>query len=283
MRTALFNLKILYRCLPLAGMLAASTSVGVLSPITAQAEEIKIGGTGGALATMQLLADAYSKADPSVKLTVLPSLGSSGGIKAVLAGVIQIAVSSRPLKESESSRGASAFEYGRTPFVFVVPQVSTIDSITVNDLMDIYSGNRQQWPDGTRIRLVLRPVGDSDSDMVKSISAEVRQAKIMAEKRPGMLFAVTDQDAADNIERLAGAFGTSTLAQIISEKRGLKPLHFNGVEADQKTIADGSYPYYKPLYIVTSPKTPSSAQKFIAFLRSTGGLEILAQSGYLPN
>ncbi len=78
-------------------------------PVLAQAEEIKIGGTGGALATMQLLGDAYSKNHPETKIIVLPSLGSSGGIKAVLAGAIQVAVSSRPIKDSETSLGASAF------------------------------------------------------------------------------------------------------------------------------------------------------------------------------
>jgi ABC-type phosphate transport system substrate-binding protein len=47
------------------------------------AQDFRIGGTGGALATMQQLADAYVQQHPGVRITVLPSLGSGGGIKAL--------------------------------------------------------------------------------------------------------------------------------------------------------------------------------------------------------
>jgi len=124
-------------------------------------------------------------------------------------------------------------------------------------------------------------VGDSDSDMVRSISPEVKRAKMQAEKRPGMLFAVTDQDSADNIEKIPGAFGSTTLAQMATEKRAIKALRFNGVEPSPGTLADGSYPYFKPLFIVTAPKTPAAAQEFVSFVRSATGREILARSGYL--
>lgn len=266
--------------LSLAQMLVAVVFASSLAPAFALAEEVKIGGTGGALATMRILADAYQKTHPEVKLTVLPSLGSSGGIKAILAGSIQIAVSARPLKASEASLGVSAVECGRTPFVFAVPSKTAIDAITEKDVVEIYSGGRNRWPDGTRIRVVLRPVGDFDSEMVKSISPEVRRAKLAAEGRPGMLFAVNDQEAAESIEKTQGAFGTSTLAQIFTEQRALKVLRFNGVPPSAKAVADGSYPYYKPLLIVTGPEAPASAREFIAFVRSAAGREILVRAGY---
>ena len=255
--------------------------VSLLTPAYAQTEAFRIGGTGGALATLQLLADAYSQIHPEVEITVLPSLGSGGGIKALLAGAIQIAVSSRPLKNTETKLGAIAFEYGRTAFVFAVGRDTAVDSVTTQEVAAIYSGAREHWPDGTKIRLVLRPVGDSDSEMVRSISPEVREAKTLAEKRPGMLFAVTDQETANNLEKIPGAFGPSTLAQIITEQRALKPLRFNGIEPSTETVGNGSYPLYKPLFIVTRPDTSAAAQQFISFIRSTAGHEILAQTGYV--
>ena len=262
--------------------LAALVLFGILlSPGITLAQEIKIGGTGGALGTMQALADAYRKDHPDTQITVLPSLGSSGGVKAVLAGAIQVAVSSRPLKPEEVSQGARAFELGRTPFVFAVPTNTKVDAITIRDLVDIFAGNLESWPDGTRIRIVLRPVGDSDSAMVRSISPEVKQAKRKAEKRPGMLFAVTDQESADNIEKIPGAFGSTTLAQILTERRAIKALRFDGVEPSPGTLADGSYRYFKPLFIVTSPKTPAVAQEFLSFVQSDAGRAILARSGYV--
>lgn len=264
----------------LRAALLAAPLLALCDAGSVRAEEIKIGGTGGALATMQLLAQAYAKSHPETRITVLPSLGSSGGIKAVNTGAVQLAVSSRPLNDTEIKQGAVEIEYGRTPFVFATSVTNKIAGVTIPELIDIYAGKTDKWPDGIKIRLVLRPLGDSDSEMIKSISPEMREAKIQAEQRKGMLFAVTDQETADNIEKIPGALGPSTLAQILSEKRGLKALKLNGVEPSAKSIADGSYPLHKRLFIVTSSKTPPSAQQFAAFVRSPPSREILRQTGH---
>lgn len=68
---------------------------------------LKIGGAGSALGSMRLLADSFEKSHPGVKVQVLPSVGSPGGIKAVLDGVIGIGISGRPLAEEERKRGES--------------------------------------------------------------------------------------------------------------------------------------------------------------------------------
>ncbi len=266
--------------LPLAQVLAAVALANALAPASARAQEIKIGGTGGALATIQMLADAYRKTHPETKFTVLPSLGSGGGIKAVLAGAIQIAVSARPLETSEASRGASAFEYGRTPFVFAAAASRPGSGLGLKDLADIYAGRTDRWPDGTRIRLVLRPIGDSDSDMIKGMSPALREALGEAEKRKGTAFAVTDQDAADGLEKIQGALGPTTLAQILAEGRALKAFSLDGIEPSVDALADGRYPYHKRLFLVTAAKPPPMAREFVAFVKSATARGILARTGH---
>ena len=229
---------------------------------------------------MELLGQAYAKAQPDAKITVLPSIGSSGGIKALLAGAIQIAVSSRPLSEAESRAGAVAVEYGRTPFVFATAASSKVTGITTQNLLDFYAGKVDQWPDGSKVRLVLRPIGDSDNDTIKSLSPAMREAMSAAERRKGMVFTVTDQETASSIENITGAMGPSTLALLLSEKRTLKALALDGVVPGAQTIANGSYPLYKPLLMVSGPKTPPEAQAFITFVRSAAGREILQQTGH---
>jgi phosphate transport system substrate-binding protein len=245
-----------------------------------QAAELKIGGTGAALGTMQLLADAFAKQHPGHQLSVLPSIGSGGGIKAVMAGAIQVAVSARALTDAEQQAGATATEYGRTPFVFAVAAASTASSVTTQNLVDIYDGKQGMWPDGSKIRLVLRPLGDSDSETIKAISPAMRAAKTAAEQRKGMLFTVTDQETATAIETTPGGLGPSTLALMLSEKRALKALPLDGVMPEVKTLADGKYPLHKTFYIVTSPKSPAEALAFVAFVKSPAGRGILQQTGH---
>ncbi|MDZ4076272.1 MAG: substrate-binding domain-containing protein [Hylemonella sp.] len=245
-----------------------------------RAEQIRIGGTGAALATLQALAQAHGKKHPETRFEVLRSLGSNGGIKAVLAGSIQLAVSSRSLKEEELRQGARQVELGRSPFAFAVARSSKVTGLSTAELVDIYAGKTEQWPDGQKIRLVLRPVGDTDSEMVKSLSPEVRAAKVAAEQRKGMPFAVSDQDAADSLEKIPGALGVITLAQLLSENRPFKALRLNQVEPSVKNIENGSYPLYKTLYLITGPASPAGAQQFVAFVQSPAGRAILQRLGY---
>lgn len=258
----------------------ACAAVAVLASPAAQAQEIKLGGSGAALGTMQLLAQAYVKARPGNQVTVLPSMGSGGGIKAVLAGAIQIGLSSRPLSEAETQGGAVAQEYGRTPFIFATATANAASAITSQALVDYYAGTVQQWPDGSPLRLVLRPIGDSDTETLKQMSPAMRQATLAAEQRKGMIFAVTDQDTASSLEKTPGSLGPSTLAQLLSEKRSVKALALDGVMPSAANLANGRYPMFKRMLLVTGPKTSAEALAFTAFVRSASAQDILRQTGH---
>lgn len=108
---------------------------------------IRIGGTGAALATLQILGDAFKKTRAPVTIVIVPSLGSGGGIKAVLAGAIDLAaVIGRPLKEAERGQGAIATGYARTPFVFATAAATKVLAITLRELPNIYSGDKVTGP-----------------------------------------------------------------------------------------------------------------------------------------
>jgi len=245
----------------------------------AAAEDFRTGGTGAALGTMRLLADEFTANNPDIRITTVPNLGSSGGIKAVVAGAIDLAVTSRPMNESERKLGAVEIEYARTPFVFAVSAKSRVSSITSGELADIYAGRMVTWADGSPVRIVLRPASDHDTQIVKSISPEIRRGLLVAEARPGVRIAVTDQDAADDLERIAGAIGPSSLALIVSEKRGLKALTLDGSDPTVTNAASGAYPYYKNLFFVTGAKRSAAVERFVAFVQSPAGRKILARNG----
>jgi len=242
---------------------------------------IRIGGTGGALGSMKEAARAFRKKHPEITFQVAPSLGSSGGIKAVLAGALDLALSARPVGEEERMQGAVSVEYARTPFIFVTSHKGKELELTLEQLVSIYAGETKVWPDGAPLRVILRPAGDADTAYLKDMSPLMDKVVQAALSREGMVIAVTDQETADMIGRIRGGFGALTLTQLVAERRPLTPLRVNGIAPSLRALADGSYPYYKTFSLVTGPKTSKEAQVFITFINSPEGRSILTKTGNL--
>lgn len=244
------------------------------------AETVRVGGTGSAIGTMERLGEAYRKTQPSFRLEVVPNLGSSGGIKALSSGAIQIAMTSRPLKPAESATGLRAIEYGRTPFV-VATTHAAVKNVSTSELAALYGGQRTRWNDGTPVRLVLRPASDGDSELLAAFSPEVRAALEQAQKREGMVLGMTDQETVDAIERLPGGLGTASMALLLSEKRRALPLAIDGVEPTPANVASGRYPHVKPMYVVLRSDAPEAARRFVDFIGSDAGRKLLAELGHV--
>jgi phosphate transport system substrate-binding protein len=261
-----------------AAALAAAVALG---PGIAGAETIRISGTGGAITTIRFLGEAYRQLRPGVRFAILPSMGSSGAIKAVLAGRLDIGLSGRSLTEGERAQGAVEKKYAVTPFVFAVNRSVKTGGMTVEEVADIYAGKRDRWEKRSRIRLVLRPRSDSDTPVLKSMSPAVSEAVEIALRRDGMIVGMTDQEAADLIQKIPGAFGATTLSLVISEKRPVRVLALDGIVPSVRTIADGSYPYSKTLYFVTRKNPPLEIRRFIEFVRSQAGAAILMKNGQM--
>lgn len=242
-------------------------------------EEIKIGGAGSALGSMKLLASGFEKKYPGVKVVVLPSLGSIGGIKAVSKGALDIGIIGRPLNDEERKLGLSVIEYSKTPIVFITKKNITVSDINTQELVKIYKGDTQTWPDGERIRLILRQPAESNAIFVKRISPEMSKAMDIALSRPWRVVALTDQETADIIEKTPGALGFCTLTQIISEKRDLKILSYNSRSPMVKNRVNESYPLFKSHAMVIKKEPSVTVKRFIDFTRSPEGERILQESG----
>lgn len=240
----------------------------------AEGTTLRIGGTGGALGTMQIIAAAFTREHPEISVSIIPHLGTRGGINGVRKGAIDIGLAGRGLTPQELAEGLQNVPYARSPLVFVTSHPSVQTSLTYEMIAGIYRGEIKRWPDGTTIRPILRPTGDIDILMLKAISPELQRAVQLAEAREGMIYANDDQENCDLLEKIPGAFGTSTLTQITSEKRSLTILPLNGLRPDS-----GVYPHEKVFHMVTGPRSAAVAVEFIAFVQSAAGRAILSRSG----
>jgi len=248
----------------------------------AMAETVTVGGTGSGLGVMRLLGSGFSQLTPRYSVKVLPSLGTSGGIRALRAGALDMAIASRKVTNKERE-GLEVYSLGRSPFVFAVHPGVPMDNITLAQVRDIYAGDMAVWSDGNPIRWILRPVDESDWLLMRAISTEMAGAVDLAQKTEGLFVAITDIDVADSLEKIKGSFSPIPLTLIVSEKRLVKVLSLNGVQPSVEALAAHHYPLAKPYYLLVRQDAPESVRKFIAFIRSHQGQQLLYQSGIDTN
>lgn len=245
------------------------------------AESIRVGGTGAATDILRRLIEDFRKIQPATEIDVVtPPLGSNGGIRALIAGNVQIAISGLP-PAGNDAKGLVVRDFARSPLAFAINNPSAA-AITRAELTAIYTGTATRWPDGAPIRLILRPASDSDSGLIRSLSPEVAQALGVALGRPGMVFAAHDLENADLLGKAPGSLGTIPIGQIKAAGLRLRPLPLDGVAPTIDNLANGKYPIAKDFYVSIRESAPPAAKQFAAYLTSDRAREILRRHDFLP-
>jgi phosphate transport system substrate-binding protein len=255
----------------------------VASAASARSKEIiVVTGTGSGIGTMELMAKGFQKKYPGVSIQVLPSIGSTGGIKAVHEDKIDIGLTYRTLKPEERSPAIIQEPYGRTAFIFGVQDSNPVSGFALAEIEEIYAGKRKAWPDGAPIRLILRPVSDGFSAYLASINPGLKSASEKAHSIPGVFVGNTDQEAAAQIEKTPGSFGTTSSSLVSAERRKVKALSVDGVPPTLANVSTGKYPYAMTLSLVYKKDRYKGAIKdFIEFVFSREGQKILSDTGHV--
>jgi len=254
-----------------------------MSPSVKAQAIVHISGTGSGTGGMQVLANAFMKKHRDVTIQVQPALGSTGGIRALIAGRLELAVSNRmPTSEEMAKAPMVSVEYARTPFVIAVHNDLKLTALTSSQLAAVFAEGPATFPDGNRARPVFRPADPADTNLLRSFSPAIAAAHDKAAVRRGMLTAGNDSDTADMLETVAGAISGTTLALILSEKRPLTPLTIDGKVPTVTELNAGRYPYFKPLYMMIRRDAGTNTKHFAAFVHSEEASALLRANGHAP-
>lgn len=254
-----------------AGLLAAWPPAGALPQ---PQDELRVGGTGSGLVPLRRLFEQFGH-----PARFLPNLGSGGGIKALAAGVIDVALSARHLTEAERGAGLVERELMHTPFVWAAHAGVPVEAMSLRRLADLYGGRVTRWRDGQPVRLILRPESDSDWAYMKSLDAGLAAAMAEAERRPGLKLAITDEESMSDIERIDGALGSTSLALLVATGTTAHMLAVDGQLPSLAALASGRYRFRKTIHWVTRREAPAPAAEVLRLLGEPAGIEALARLG----
>ena len=131
-------------------------------------------------------------------------------------------------------------------------------------------------------RTLHLPVGDGLLGRVVDAHGEPMDRRgPLARQRPGVRIAMTDGEAAADLERIAGAIGTTTLGMIRTGHPSLGALAIDGVRPSVKALADGTWKPHKVYYLVVPATPQAGADGLRRRLQARAAHDALARWGLL--
>jgi phosphate transport system substrate-binding protein len=265
----------------------AALSLGAVPGV--QAQNLSLKGSDTMLQLAQGWAQAYMQAHPGSTITVTGG-GSSTGIAALVNGSTDIANASRIMKGSEvdkaKTRGFVPFEVpvARDGLAIIVNPGNPIKSLSIAQLKGIYSGAITNWKQvGGPDRAIIAVGRDSSSGTYGFFQDNV--LGIGRPYRPDMQTTPSTNAIGQTVSQDAGAIGYVGVAygEGFSSKVKIVPISRGSGEAIEPSavaVKNGKYPLWRYLFMYTRGKPSGGAKKFIDWVRSDAGQDVVEKVGY---
>lgn len=251
-------------------------------PARVAADELRMGGTGSALVLLERLGAAFAADGGNAdSVSVLPSLGSGGGVAAARDGAIDLAVSARALTDTERAGGLREAPFLRTPLILVTSRQSP-PGLTRAELPALHARPDATWPDGVPLRLILRSPSESAVAILADSVPGLAPAIAAARQHRYIPVAGTDQENFAFTRSTPGSLSVALLVQLRTEGEALAAVPLDGITPTLATFEAGDYRLAMELRVVVAARANSVTKRFVAFLRSARAAEIVREAGAVP-
>jgi phosphate transport system substrate-binding protein len=247
------------------------------------ADFLVVPGTGSCETVLQALAAAFNARSPGGEVQIPASTGSGGGIQAVLNGEAVLARVARPLSEAEVQQGLRHLPFAKDPVVFAVAKNVDVRNLTTAQLIDIFSGNIDDWRQvggaTAPIRVLLREPGDSSLRVIQEHIPAF--AGIKFTDRSKALYHV--HEMVEMLIKYKHSIGWISHSSLFPVRDSIKALALDNVIPSYQNVKSGRYPLVETeAFIYKQGTLTNLAKRFIIFIFSDAGRNILGQYGLVP-
>ena len=241
------------------------------------AEELAVVGTGDGVEVLKALGAGFTSETPEITIDVPPSIHSAGAVREVSRGNAIVGRIARPLKKDELDSGIRVVPIFLQPTVFFAHRSAKVESLTADQLVDIFSGKVRNWRevggDDLRVRVVRREEVDSSLAVLRDTFPGWKELQFNTYRSK---LAVTTQDAFDSVEQNEGAIGFGPYSRDLDER-------FTILRVDGVHPADPGYPSAVTLSLIYRDATVTeAARKFIDFVFTERAQDIVRELGGIP-
>lgn len=262
---------------------AAAAAVMVSTAFGVSAAELTVNGSTTVLPIVQKALESYSHEAGAASVS-LSGGGSGNGIKALIDGLTDIAMSSRDIKTSETDLAKSR---GVTPFripvavdaiVPVVNNANPVKNVTMATLKAVYEGKIRNW----------KEIGGKDAPIVvvsrdsSSGTFETWEELVMKKARvtPRALLQTSNGTVVQTVAQNVNAVGYIGLGYVDGQT---KALTIDGKTATAEAAKTKAWPLSRELYFFTNGEPQGAVKHFTDFmLDAKKGQKLVKATGFVP-
>lgn len=242
---------------------------------------IVIKGSTTVLPIAQACAEAFMDKNPNIEIMV--SGGGSGvGAASIVDGTSDIGIMSRAMKDKEVKtaldNGVDIKEnvVAKDGLAVIVHPSNTVEDLTIEQIKEIYTTNSSDWKKfGSNSGKIMVISRDSASGTFEAFN-ELALSKVKV--RPDSLLQASNRAVASVVASTPGAIGYAGLGYL---NETVKAIKVNGIAVNEANVINGTYPLARPLFMYTKQDASDATKKFINFVLSKEGQEIVKQNGFV--
>lgn len=211
--------------------------------------------------------------------------------EALIKGERDIIFTAKPSKEQLQAAEEAGIEFNLTPigyesFVFIVNSKNPVDSLTVSQIKDIFTGKITNWKEVGGKNMEIRPFQrDKNSGSQTAFLTFMGSDANILPPETHQVFGMDGLvDVVSDYQNHKNAIGYSFRYYIetMMNNPGVKMLALNGIEPTKENIQNKTYPFFDTFFAVTvKGRESENTKKFIEWILSEQGQEIVDKVGYV--
>lgn len=213
----------------------------------------------------------------------------------LMNGEADLLIAAEPAETIWTEKAEMSFEWDMEPFaidglVFIVNEANPVNSLTIEQVQKIYSGEITNWAEVGGDDLEIMPFqrnaeAGSQAAMEKLVMKDIQMIYPPTEEyyydsMTGLILGISSYDNSP----AAIGYTMYYYAEDMEMAEGLKILSIDGVEPNDNTIRSGEYPFLNNYYVVTASGRDDTdpVKRLYDWILSDEGQRLAAHEGYVP-